>query len=392
VTSLAILAVVVAAWLVRYAPRERPAVPAESRLLRSLEAPPAASWSVWMPYPHQNVALWKPAVGDVADWISTGATALRGRPTRIPRAGPWVFPPSSEMVVVYTPATGAAMVKVAVYPEIRWLLRAAGWLASNPWLRGGEVRDGVVSWEEGVWVARWRFAGGAATSEADAFAGLVPATAAPPMVITWPARPGLAAIAGPGAADAAAATAGSLCARVPGGLQCGEGWTLPSTAGGLLGVSGRGGWLLVVGEGVRGLPLAVIRPLGSGPKLPLESLFGAGDALSRAEASGWEVVTAGSGAEERSARWLHELAPWDRTADDRMAWIRPEALQAISEARRGLSKLPLVPPAELERWALLEDFLRPFAEQGLAVGWVADGRHRPFSLVVTPEDSGRAPN
>jgi hypothetical protein len=207
------------------------------------------------------------------------------------------------------------------------------------------------------------------------------------MPLRWPERSGLAAVAGPGiaAAPGTGGVAVALCERPDGsprGLRCGDPWLPPSPAAGIVGVPGRGGWLLVAGERVRGLPLAVVRPVGSGPKLPLESLFAAGEALSRAEASGWEVVTAGSGAENVSARWLEELAPWNGATGDQKAWMRPAGLETVAEARRALGKLPLMAPADLERWALLEDFLRPFAEQRLVVGWVVDASHQPFSLVV----------
>jgi len=93
----------------------------------------------------------------VRRWI-----ALVGRgegAARLPSFGPFSLPPARELTIAERGEGGDVEVRLAALPMTRWLARAAGTLAGNPWLAGGRVRigkgrTGTVRWEEGEWILR----------------------------------------------------------------------------------------------------------------------------------------------------------------------------------------------------------------------------------------------
>ena len=381
----------VGAWIgVRYWPRQRSASPAQSALLASLGPLPPAAIVAWLPFPHQNLARWHRAVGSLPEWLKAGFDAASARrksrdpgargALRLPSSGPWAAPPASEMVVWVDPETAVAEVRLALLPEVRWLLRIAGLLASNPWLRGGRVRSGEVWWADGVWCFRTDASPARGDRPLDS---LVPAEAErEDFSPSWPDELALAAISTPTPTRARAGVA--LCHRTPSGWGCGESWSLPQGAGGLWGwPSAEGGWFLLPSGQVRGLPLGVVRRSGQDePKLPLEDLLQAAQAVSIRQQDGWEAAVSGSRLGDAAAELLRRVEPWNLPRGFRSGWLRPEGVALIAEAHRIVEKLPLISPADRARWQDLEVFLRPFAEQGLSVGWIEDAEHRPFSLVV----------
>lgn len=172
---LAVLAVAlaVAAHVVYwYAPRARAATPS-ARAAAALAAP-GARLTVWIPFPHQNL-------GAVDDRLATLEARLAGltgageeRIAELPRFGPFAVPPARELVLSVA-ADGARSAELAVFPVVRWLARAAGALAGNPWLAGGELpgrpRESVA-WRDGRWC--WRRGGPDRPAPAAAPPGAVP--------------------------------------------------------------------------------------------------------------------------------------------------------------------------------------------------------------------------
>jgi hypothetical protein len=136
-----------------YLPRERPAVP--SGAARALLAGSAGDVAVWIPFPHQNLARLERRTGDLGRWAAWVAGREAGEPPPLPRFGPFPVPPADELVVVAR-ADGAVRAELAAFPVVVALARAAGTLARNPWLAGGEValargRRGRVDWQGRRW-------------------------------------------------------------------------------------------------------------------------------------------------------------------------------------------------------------------------------------------------
>lgn len=137
-----------------YWPRERdgrPSLEAEE-LLRA----PGWAVAVWIGYPHQNLGAFERRVGEVRGWLELlrGSEESGGR--ALPRFGPFAVPPATELVVAERPGGGGLRALVRVYPAVGMVARAAGRLARNPWLAGGDVRlgkdrRGWVEWRDGVW-------------------------------------------------------------------------------------------------------------------------------------------------------------------------------------------------------------------------------------------------
>jgi hypothetical protein len=141
-------------WSWWYMPRARAGAP-ELAASRALLADPSWAAVLWVPWPHQNLGALDERVGDVRAWIGLLAE-VAGRPApRLPRFGPWSAPPAREWVVAVDAGGGVRSV-AAVYPSVALLARAAGSLARNPWLGGGEVelgggRRGRVTWHGRIW-------------------------------------------------------------------------------------------------------------------------------------------------------------------------------------------------------------------------------------------------
>jgi hypothetical protein len=105
--------------------------------------------AVWLAHPHQNLGAFASGLDLRATIDAACRLTTAGRCPRLESIGPWLVPPASELVI----SLDGRMVAVRPYPTIRILGRIAGWLANNPWLEGGVVRDGeVVRWDGGWWV------------------------------------------------------------------------------------------------------------------------------------------------------------------------------------------------------------------------------------------------
>lgn len=138
-----------------YWPRERTGSASPRAVARLAET----GWDavLWVPYPHQNLGALERRIGDVRGWFALLAGESRGTAEQMPGFGPFAVPPARELVVATAEKGSRVRVELAAYPAVRWLARAAGKLARNPWLAGGSVRwrgaaDARVTWEGGVWV------------------------------------------------------------------------------------------------------------------------------------------------------------------------------------------------------------------------------------------------
>lgn len=175
--TLVLAGLVVAHAVYWYAPRPRPAVPAEAALAGWLADPveDGVGSGVWLPYPHQNLAALQEALGGPGAGERFLERLLRvargdyrrsaGDDLEMPGFGPFRLPPARELVVMLKEeGEGAAGVLAArLYPTWAWVGRGAGRLAGNPWLAGGEVRVGGrparVSWDGRLWSVRRRDGG-----------------------------------------------------------------------------------------------------------------------------------------------------------------------------------------------------------------------------------------
>jgi hypothetical protein len=144
-----------------YLPRERGAVspsPEAAALLADRGSPGA----VWIAFPHQNLGRLERFVGDAGAWGALvvgrdrGGSRDRGEAERVPRFGPFVTPPSSELVLTLPVSGELPRALVRAYPSVARLARAAGRLAGNPWLSGGAIEeDGstrTVEWDGDLWL------------------------------------------------------------------------------------------------------------------------------------------------------------------------------------------------------------------------------------------------
>jgi len=137
-----------------YLPRERGGEPMADETRRLLSDPKFDA-AVWIPFPHQNLAVLQQRVGDFRAWARLLAGGDGARGDRLPSFGPVVVPPAYEMAVAWR-RDGRNAAAIRVFPLVGALARVAGRLAGNPWLAGGEVplergRRGHVSWHQGVW-------------------------------------------------------------------------------------------------------------------------------------------------------------------------------------------------------------------------------------------------
>lgn len=155
-----------------YAPRARTATPSD-RAAAALAAP-GARLAVWIPFPHQNLGAVDDRLATLEARLAGLAGAGEERIAELPRFGPFAVPPARELVLSVA-ADGGRSAELAVFPAVRWLARAAGALAGNPWLAGGELpgRPGEsVAWRDGRWC--WRRGGPDGPAPAAASPGAVP--------------------------------------------------------------------------------------------------------------------------------------------------------------------------------------------------------------------------
>lgn len=398
---LLILVAIAGAHVVRsYWPRERPAVPDPDGLPARLMASGAYEACFWLPYPHQNVGQLSEIVDDGTAWLEAAARVAEVPAPVLPSFGPFALPPSKEVAVCSDLDGDRFFVAAQVYPGLGAIAKAAGTLASNPWLEGGEIKeiegdgDNVVehvrrvAWRDNVWtvtagdeptlgpvsqpllhprslgiVRLEREISGFADGDyllrrRDGDLELARDSSEPLPEVPDPTRdavekPVVLAMAGAVWPDA-------------------EPRPLPPAALALYEVGeGQGASFGPFGQ----LPgAAAFHPPGSKRwALPAEGLGGLiGGALPRAEVDGWQI-TALDGTSLRRAEALAprlaELAPPDVTAalnrDSRLMlglWLEPrKALILVTQIRKFLEKVPIVDRRQVRRWKDWETLLAPVA-------------------------------
>src|SRR5688572_2519277 len=159
-----IVILVIAGHILRsYWPRERPAVPDPDGLPARLMASGAYEACFWMPYPHQNVGELSEVVNDGSAWLEAAARVAGVPPPVLPSFGPFAVPPSKEIAICSDLDGERFFVAAQIYPGLGTVAKAAGTVADNPWLAGGEITEtrGTgnavvervlrVAWTEGVW-------------------------------------------------------------------------------------------------------------------------------------------------------------------------------------------------------------------------------------------------
>lgn len=155
VLGAALLAGHVVWW---YLPRIRESRPRPGLLPARLLASEDLPFSVWMPYPHQNLAVLESSLeenGTTAD-LSRALARLAGVPEpTLPAFGSFRVPPSKEIAFASDEKAGRFALAAEVYPAVAAFAKLAGALANNLWLKGGDLtvegREVRVAWYGRVW-------------------------------------------------------------------------------------------------------------------------------------------------------------------------------------------------------------------------------------------------
>ena len=384
-----------------YWPRERPAVPDPDDLPARLMASGAYEACFWVPYPHQNVGELSEAVADGPAWLEAAARVAGVPPPVLPSFGPFAVPPSKEIAVCSDLDGERFFVAAHVYPGLGTVAKAAGTLADNPWLAGGEVTDSQgtgdavvervlkVAWVDKVWTVT---AGDALPVLGPAGQPLLhprslgivrlereisgfsdgdyllrrrdgdlelardssePAPSIPDPTAAEEPKPALLVISGASWPDA-------------------EPRPLPPAAFALFDVGeGQGKKFGPFGE----LPgAAIFHPPGSKRfSLPGEGLTGLiAGALPRAEVAGWQILAMDSTSLRHAqalAPRLTAVSPTDVTEalnrDGRLVlglWMQPRpSLRLVGTVRKFLEKVPIVDRQQVRRWRDWETILAPVA-------------------------------
>lgn len=401
---LLVLALIAGHILRSYWPRERPAAPDPDGLPARLMASGAYEACFWVPYPHQNVGELSEVVEDGSAWLEAAARVAGVPPPVLPSFGPFAVPPSKEIAVCSDLDGERFFVAAHVYPGLGAIAKAAGTVADNPWLAGGEITESRgtghavvervlrVAWNEGVWT--------------------VTSGAGPPPVgpatqpLLHPRSLGIVRLE----REISGFSDGDyLLRRRQGDLELARDSSEPvpdvpspfqDPTGGqsrpvLLAVSGAS-WpdeeprplppaafaLFETGEGegkkfgpFGELPgAAVFHPPGSKRfSLPGEGLTGLiAGALPKAEVAGWQILAMDGSSLRRAealAPGLAELAPPDVTEalnrDGRLVlglWLQPRpAVRLVARVNKFLEKVPIANREQVRRWKDWETLLLPVA-------------------------------
>ena len=141
-----------------YWPRPRVGHPeAESLAGRLVLAHDGLPYRLWLPFPHQNLKALEQHLGSAGS-LKQASVELAGFDVfKVPSFGPFRVPPAREILMATDEDRDRILMVVRMYPVIRWVLRAAGTVAGNPWLAGGEIRlgdrDVQIRWVGGDWIA-----------------------------------------------------------------------------------------------------------------------------------------------------------------------------------------------------------------------------------------------
>ena len=134
-----------------YWPRLHPAQPDPQSVVAGLVAGPVGrEIRLWIPFPHQNLAVAARSLGGL-ETVGPAAQELLGlAATNLPSFGPFRFPPAKEIVLAVDEEGRGLFAVAQIYPFAAWVFRAAGWLAGNPWMAGGDLNLGgeavTITW------------------------------------------------------------------------------------------------------------------------------------------------------------------------------------------------------------------------------------------------------
>jgi hypothetical protein len=135
-----------------YAPRVRSRDPGQKAFADVSLAEGPLAVRLWIPYPHQNLAVLS---GNPTEVVAELFLLAGRRPPSLPRFLIFSIPPASEMVVALDPDQDRYVLAFRLDPLVALAVRGAGWLSSNPWLKGGDVpmgrRRARVGWEGRIW-------------------------------------------------------------------------------------------------------------------------------------------------------------------------------------------------------------------------------------------------
>ena len=139
-----------------YWPRVHAAVPDPEAPFTAWLRNEAFPYSVWIPYPHQNLAALH-RLGGLGSGELRALGHLAGLPEpHFPSFGSLSLPPSSALAALSDEDGLTFAVAADVYPVFALFSRLAGKVADNPWLGGGEVlidgRRMIVRWDGNVWM------------------------------------------------------------------------------------------------------------------------------------------------------------------------------------------------------------------------------------------------
>lgn len=138
-----------------YWPRVHAAVPEPGAPFAAWLRDESLAYSVWIPYPHQNLAALR-RLGGLGGRELRAVGRLAGLPEpKFPSFGSLALPPSSALAALSDKDGETFAVAADVYPVFAIFSKLAGKVAGNPWLGGGEVmvegRRMVVRWHGNVW-------------------------------------------------------------------------------------------------------------------------------------------------------------------------------------------------------------------------------------------------
>ncbi len=388
-----------------YWPRERADLPAAGGLAARLLASSEYDSCFWIPYPHQNLAALAGALGDWEGYVAAASRLAGLPPPRLPGFGPFAVPPSSEVVACSEAGGERALVVAAVYPAVALVAKAAGRVAGNPWLAGGEVPDreppARVSWQGSIWTVRFGDAELPAEADPAAVTGSAtssetgPATSAvttAALALVRLSRPVSGSFADLPAGTYRLARAGSdlalaLAGAEPAAATLAEPEVPAADRPVLLAVGGAtakapasalalypaAASALGAGGGNLELPgAATFQPAGATGKgrwsLPGGGIVGfLAKSFPRQDAAGWSIVAFDAASLARAAALAPALArlvqaPANGPALHLGLWVAPaQALQLVTSIRTTLEKVPLVSRREVDRWRDGETLLAPLA-------------------------------
>ena len=398
-----------------YWPRLRQASPTADSPTAALLARTDYPAAVWVPYPHQNLAILRQDMG--AEPASLQALArLAGLPSpALPTFGPLALPPSSEIAVASDDLGERFEVHAQVYPPFAAFAKLAGALASNPWLAGGEIsvegQPADVAWQGSLWTVT-----SAAAQASDG------SLAEPAEVAGDAAEAGLAWIRIRQPLDPLPsglyrvwrdeAGVGISSRRGPGAEVLDDDLRFAHRLGPLglflLVFSGRQEALgepsqaLVFfdqsEEGAMELPrLASLHEPGAERwSLPGESLLELAGREPRTATSGaWAIVALDSTSLEEARRAAVELDALDGPMGERLAWgLWLDLRGGLAEVERIahlLGEVPIVPRRRVERWSDARRVLTPLAARysHLSAVVVDDPRVFELRLEARPAEATR---